>query len=69
MYHKYLNESTQTLHYDQIIDHYLNIGRHNNLIYKLPEGFDFDYYREQHNLPNWKECDVLIHYLNQYDWL
>ena len=64
--YKYLNESTQTLHYDQIIDHYLNIGRHNNLIYKLPEGFDFDYYREQNNLPNWKECDVLIHYLNSH---
>jgi hypothetical protein len=31
--YKYLNESTKSLHYDQIIDHYLNIGRHQNLLY------------------------------------
>ena len=62
--YKYLNESTKSLHYDQIIDHYLNIGRHQNLVYKLPEGFDFDFYREKYNLLNWKDADILLYYLN-----
>jgi hypothetical protein len=62
--YKYLNESTKSLFYDQIIDHYLNIGRYENLIYKLPDGFDFDFYRKKFNGPNWKEADVLNYSLN-----
>jgi hypothetical protein len=62
--YKYLNESTKTLNYDEIINHYLKIGKYENLMYKLPNNIDLDFYRKNYNLYNLNDINIINYSFN-----
>jgi hypothetical protein len=58
----YSNPKLKVLGYEELIYHFLNYGKYEGINYKLPYGFDFNYYRKNKNLPNWSEADIIWHW-------
>lgn len=47
---------------EDVVWHYLKYGKFEGRNYKLPEGFDFNYYRNNKNLYNYDDGDIIWHW-------
>ena len=56
---------------DQLMQHWINHGRHHNLICKLPNNFNYNAYRIFNNVYEWDDEKIIWHYYNhgrQQEW-
>ena len=47
-----------------MISHYIEFGRNEGRYYKMPDGFDFNYYRDANNMVNYNEQEIIWHWFN-----
>ena len=52
-----------------MISHYIEFGRNEHRNYKMPDGFDFDYYRESNEMLDFSHEEIIWHWFNhgQYE--
>ena len=61
---KYFNDECMTLKYDEIILYYLKYRDEENLIYKIQDDFDINFYRYAYNMDNLTDGEILSYWIN-----
>ena len=64
--YKFFNDDLKNFNNEQLINHYLKFGIHENRIYKydLPEDFDVDFYRNYYDdLKDLNKNELIYHYI------
>ena len=60
--YKVSNSELNNYDYNSAIKHYLNNGKNENRNYKMPDGFDFEYYSNKYNLNHYTNGEIVLHW-------